>query len=147
MTDKSIWVYCDGACKQTGEGGYGVVIINDGKVTRLSGGYSCTTNNRMELLAVITALEYLPENSTVCLVCDSMYVLNSMALGWYIKWSVSGYTTCKNPTLWSRVQKLLPKFKSVTAHWVRGHEKNYYNELADSLASLRSEMSLIPDNL
>lgn len=140
------WVICDGSSKGDGSGGYGAVIVDQDKnVKVLSQGYRNTTNNRMEIMAVLKAMEYLPPGSSFKLICDSQYVLNTLSKGWLLSWIVSDFEGKKNADLWRQIAKLLPKFKNCTTHWIKGHQGHYYNELADSYASLSTELNLLND--
>ena len=128
-TPGSYDVYTDGGCDVNpgGNGGYGVVIINKdtGEYTELCGGLRCTTNNRMEMLATITALESLPGDSYVELYSDSQYVIETM---------LGHFRRSKNLDLWSRLDAAA-KDKRIRYIWVRGHAGNKYNERCDELAT------------
>lgn len=122
-----IQVYCDGACSgNPGPGGWAFVIpeLN----IELSGYEADTTNNRMELIAVIQALNYIGRNisaSEIEIITDSQYVVNTMTQGWQMK---------KNTDLWRILRKLLEVFKKVRWTWVKGHSLNIYNTRCDKLA-------------
>ena len=119
-----IEIYTDGACiGNPGPGGWGVVILNGSQNRFLSGGDSSTTNNRMELTAVIEALKNVDDND-VTIYSDSTYVINTITKGWKKN---------KNQDLWELLEKLLFK-KNVTWKWVKGHSGNEFNEKADQLA-------------
>ena len=121
-------VYTDGGCaiNPGGPGGIGVIIIApDGSKTEIRQGYISTTNNRMEMRAVITALMQIPAGSRVQLHSDSQYVINTITGGWRKK---------KNHDLWEMID-LFARDKDICWIWVRGHNGNQYNELCDSLAS------------
>lgn len=138
-----ILVYTDGSAKgNPGPGGYGVILRYKGKEKELSQGYRLTTNNRMELLAVITALESLKTNSIqVEVFSDSKYVIDSITKGWVFSWKQKGFKGKKNSDLWMRYLKLHDKFK-VTYHWVRGHNGHPENERCDELAVKAAENSV-----
>jgi ribonuclease HI len=136
---KSIVVYTDGATKETnpGAGGYGAVILKDGSVVKeLMGGYSFTTNNRQELLAVIHALEYLKREKEfkVTIYSDSQYVVNSIELKWVYGWAKkANFKNKKNEDLWREFISLHGHFE-LTMKWIRGHSGIKWNERADKLA-------------
>ena len=132
--------YTDGACSgNPGPGGWGVVMqakVGD-RVTKerqLKGGAKETTNNRMELLAVIVALEALNRDGVeVWVVSDSKYVIDSVDKGWVFNWEKKGFKGKKNPDLWMRFLRVYRKHK-VRFDWVKGHAGNPMNERADHLA-------------
>ena len=114
-----ISLYTDGASSgNPGPGGYGVVLKCAGRELELSGGYSLTTNNRMELLAVIKGLEAIRwTNAEVHVFSDSSYVVNAINKGWLENWQRKGFAKVKNPDLWMRLMQLL-KLHRVAFHWV-----------------------------
>ena len=135
--------YTDGACSgNPGPGGWGVLLIaREGetvlKERELSGGEADTTNNRMELLAAITALETLERPSSLTIVTDSAYVKNGVT-GWIHGWKRNGWKTAdrkpvKNVDLWQRLETALAPHR-VSWHWVKGHDGHPENERADKLA-------------
>ena len=133
-------LYTDGACKgNPGPGGWGVVIIKNGKsVDEIYGGELNTTNNRMELLAVIHGLNKIEEGDTVRVNTDSMYVKNGITL-WINKWVENGWKTAAkknvaNKDLWVKLQRIV-EVRKVTWNWVRGHSGDVGNERADFLAN------------
>lgn len=130
-----IYLYTDGASSgNPGPGGYGVVLKCGGRELELSGGFALTTNNRMELLAVIKGLEAIRwSNAEVHVVSDSAYVVNAINKGWIYGWEKKGFDKVKNPDLW---QRLLPLFRMhrVTFHWIKGHAGHPENERCDALA-------------
>lgn len=136
---KRIEIYTDGACSgNPGPGGYGAVLLYNGARKELSEGYSLTTNNRMELLGVIKALEALKEKCEVTLYSDSKYVVDAATKGWAVKWRGNGWrksdkSKALNPDLWERLLELL-EYHSVTFVWVKGHADNVENERCDELA-------------
>lgn len=130
-----IYLYTDGASSgNPGPGGYGVVLKCGSYEMELSGGFARTTNNRMELLAVIKGLEAVKwKNAEVHVVSDSSYVVNAINKGWLFNWESKGFSKAKNPDLW---QRLLPLYRShrVTFHWIKGHAGHPENERCDALA-------------
>jgi ribonuclease HI len=130
-----IIMYTDGAASgNPGPGGYGTVLISGKHRKDLSEGYRLTTNNRMELLAVIAGLEALKvENSKVTIYSDSKYVVDAVVKGWVFDWQKKGFKKKKNIDLWQRFLKIYPKHQ-VTFQWVKGHANIPGNELADQLA-------------
>ena len=137
---KRLDIYTDGACSgNPGRGGYGVVMLYNEHKKELSAGYKLTTNNRMELMAVIVGLEMLKEPCIVELYSDSKYVVDSVEKGWVYGWKKRGWIKSNkepalNVDLWERLLPLLQKHK-VTFHWVKGHADNLYNERCDFLAT------------
>jgi len=130
-----ITIYTDGSSKgNPGPGGYGIVLISGPHRKELSQGFKLTTNNRMELLGVIVALESLKiENSTVTIYTDSKYVVDSVEKGWVFSWVKKNYAGKKNPDLWNRFLQIYPKHK-VKFVWVKGHANNKENNVCDKLA-------------
>tara|TARA_B110000211_G_C14084697_1_gene556152 strand:+ start:2496 stop:2963 length:468 start_codon:yes stop_codon:yes gene_type:complete len=144
--DKVI-IYTDGSAKgNPGNGGYGVVLLSGGFQKNLSQGYVLTTNNRMELLAVITGLESLKRSCEVMVYSDSKYVIDSVEKRWVFGWEKKGFKGKKNPDLWKRFLKIY-KQHQVKFTWVKGHAGNKYNEVCDVLAVTAAESkNLIPDS-
>lgn len=136
---KKVTIYTDGACSgNPGPGGYGVILEFDGQEKELSAGYKHTTNNRMELMAIITGLEALKEPCKVDLYSDSRYIVDAVNKGWARRWQENGWKRnkkemAKNPDLWERLLKLLDKHQ-VAFHWVKGHADHPQNERCDQLA-------------
>ena len=130
-----IEVFTDGACRgNPGVGGWGVLFIIDGEETTLYGGEENTTNNRMELLAVIVALEKIKkENQRVHIYTDSKYVSESVEKKWVFNWKKKGFKNKKNPDLWLRFLKIYNKHE-IKFIWVKGHNNNPLNERCDYLA-------------
>lgn len=128
-------IYTDGASRgNPGPGGYGVVMIAGSLRRELSEGFRLTTNNRMELLSVIVALETLKKEETVATVySDSKYVVDSVELKWVMGWEKKGFKDKKNPDLWMRFLKIYRKHK-VKFVWVKGHASNKENNRCDELA-------------
>ena len=145
---KRVVAWTDGACSgNPGPGGYGVVLTWNGQRKELAAGFRRTTNNRMEILAVIAALESFTERCAITIHSDSQYVVNAVAQGWARKWQAAGWRRgpklrerALNPDLWERLLKLLMKHQ-VKLDWVRGHDGVAENERADALAvaALRTE--------
>lgn len=136
---KKVVIYTDGACSgNPGAGGYGVVLLYGGKRKEMSEGYRLTTNNRMEVLAVIKGLEALKEPCQVTLYSDSKYVVDAIEKGWVTKWKANGWYRNKkekasNVDLWERLLVQLERHQ-VTFRWVKGHADNPENERCDELA-------------
>ena len=130
-----IFLYTDGAASgNPGPGGYGVVLKCAGLVKEMSGGFELTTNNRMELLAVIKGLEAIRwEEATVEVWSDSQYVVKALTEGWLENWIRKGFKKVKNPDLWQRFIPLYRKHH-VTFHWIKGHAGHPENERCDRLA-------------
>lgn len=135
MTDSIIELYTDGASRgNPGPGGYGVVLKCGAHYKEISAGYACTTNNRMELLAVIVGLEALKrKNAVVHVYSDSSYVVKAVNEGWLQKWILKGIEKQKNPDLWQRFLQIYKKHR-VTFYWVKGHAGHPENERCDKLA-------------
>ena len=130
-----ITIYTDGAARgNPGQGGYGVVLMSGVHRKELSQGFKLTTNNRMELLAVIVGLEALKnEGSIVEIFTDSRYVVDSVEKGWVFDWEKTAFKKKKNPDLWMRFLKVYRKHK-VKFHWIKGHSMIKENEVCDQLA-------------
>ena len=135
-----IEIYTDGAAKgNPGRGGYGVLLRFNGVVKELSEGFRMTTNNRMELLAVIVGLESLKTNQyPVHIYSDSKYVIDSISKKWVFNWVKTGFKGKKNKDLWLRYLEIHPKFNLVF-HWVKGHAGHIENERCDVLAVAAAE--------
>lgn len=137
---KHVDIYTDGACRgNPGIGGWGAVLVYRGREKELSGGERETTNNRMELTAVIEALAALKESCEVTLTSDSKYVIDALERGWAKGWEARGWKRSDkgealNPDLWKRLLKLTEKHK-ITYVWVKGHAGHPYNERCDKLAT------------
>ena len=135
-----IKIYTDGACKgNPGVGGWGAIIMHNEKNIELFGGENDTTNNRMELKAVIMALKETPTNLELTIYTDSTYVQKGIS-EWIKNWKVNNWRSSnkkpvKNKDLWVELNDLCQKNK-VTWKWVKGHSNNKYNDLADELATL-----------
>lgn len=135
MNDKTITIYTDGAARgNPGPGGYGIVLICNPYRKEISEGYRKTTNNRMELLAVIVALESLKQiPSNVILYSDSKYVTDAINKNWIDDWTKRNFNKIKNPDLWKRFIEIWRKHK-VNFVWIKGHSDNKENNLCDQLA-------------
>lgn len=131
----TIYLYTDGAASgNPGPGGWGVVLKCGALRKEMSGGFRLTTNNRMELLAVIMGLEAIKwENATVEVWSDSSYVVKAVSEGWLPKWIATGFKKKKNADLWLRFQEVSSRHK-VTFHWLKGHAGHPENERCDRLA-------------
>jgi len=130
-----IKIYTDGAAKgNPGPGGYGVVMTAGKHRKEFSAGFRLTTNNRMELLSVIVALESIKtEKADVEIWSDSKYVVDAVEKGWVFGWQKKDFKGKKNDDLWRRFLKIYPKHR-VTFHWLKGHNGHPENELCDKLA-------------
>lgn len=136
MTERQlIYLYTDGASSgNPGPGGYGAILRCGNYEKELSGGFACTTNNRMELLAVIKGLEAVKwEHARVIVTSDSSYVVNAINQGWLEGWIRRGWKKVKNPDLWQRLLPLLRRHE-VSFQWIRGHNGHPENERCDFLA-------------
>ncbi|MAJ90394.1 MAG: ribonuclease HI [Flavobacteriales bacterium] len=136
----SIIIYTDGAAKgNPGRGGYGVVLISGNYRKELFQGFRLTTNNRMELLAVIVALEAINNRAAKTIIySDSKYVVDSIEKNWVFKWEKTNFKNKKNPDLWIRFLAIY-KTIDVSFVWVKGHNNNLENERCDFLAVKASE--------
>ncbi len=136
---KTVEIYTDGACSgNPGPGGWGAILRYQGREKCLSGGEAMTTNNRMELTAVISALEALKEPCAVELHSDSKYVVDALDKGWALKWRANGWKKpdkkpALNPELWERLLGLA-EIHELRCHWVKGHADNEFNNRCDALA-------------
>lgn len=128
-------LYTDGSSRgNPGPGGFGVLLRSGIHCKEISEGYILTTNNRMELLAVITGLEALRKpGSEVTVFSDSSYVCDAVNKGWVFKWEVKNFSGKKNPDLWMRFLKIYRKHK-VKLVWIKGHAGHVENERCDTLA-------------
>jgi ribonuclease HI len=153
MADEVV-IYTDGACSgNPGPGGYGVVLISGSHRKEISGGFRLTTNNRMELLAAIIALEALKRNGTVVrLHTDSQYLVNAVNKGWLFNWEMKRFAKKKNPDLWIRFLEVYRRHH-VTFRWVKGHNNDPENERCDILAvtaakgpDRQEDVGYIPDS-
>lgn len=135
MRANEITIYTDGAASgNPGPGGYGVVMIYGRHRLEKSQGYKLTTNNRMELMAVITGLEALKKpGSNVVVYTDSKYVADAVEKGWVFQWESKMFKKKKNPDLWMRFLKVY-RTHNVRFVWIKGHANNVENERCDKLA-------------
>ncbi|MGB1282682.1 MAG: ribonuclease HI [Schleiferiaceae bacterium] len=141
-----VTIYTDGAASgNPGPGGYGVVLESSaGHRKELSGGFRKTTNNRMELLAVVVGLRELKSTEvTVTVVSDSKYVVDAINKGWLRSWVKKGFKDKKNPDLWRLMIPLLDKYNP-TFQWVKGHNNHPQNERCDALAVQASKQPNLP---
>lgn len=131
----NITIYTDGSSRgNPGPGGYGIVFLAGNKMKEVSAGYRLTTNNRMELLSVIVALESLKGHGHhVTVVSDSKYVVDSINQKWIWGWAQKNFKGKKNQDLWERFLEIWPKHH-VRMQWVKGHADNPFNEKCDQLA-------------
>ncbi len=138
----TIYLYTDGAAKgNPGRGGYGVVLKSGPHYKELSEGYRLTTNNRMELLAVIKGLEEIKnKGSQVIVVSDSKYVVEAVEKGWLWNWIKIGFKDKKNKDLWIRFVNIYRQHQ-VKFQWIKGHNGHLENERCDQLAVAASEKS------
>ncbi len=136
---KTVTLYTDGACSgNPGAGGWAAILLFGEHKKELSGGERATTNNRMELTAVIKGLEALKEPCIVELYSDSRYIIDALEKGWAVGWRKRGWVKgdkkpALNPDLWARLLDLCEVHK-VNLHWVKGHASNEYNNRCDQLA-------------
>ena len=141
---KTVTIYTDGACSgNPGPGGWGAILIYGSHKRELSGGEADTTNNRMELTAVIQALSLLKEPCIVELWSDSKYVIDGLETGWARGWQKRGWIKSDkkpalNPDLWGRLLEL-ESLHTLRYHWVKGHAENEYNNRCDELAVAESQ--------
>jgi len=143
----TIFLYTDGAASgNPGPGGYGIVLKCGEHCKELSGGFAKTTNNRMELLAVIIGLEQIKwENATVIVTSDSKYVVDAVTKGWLFNWERTRFNKKKNPDLWMRFLSIYRKH-NVTFQWIKGHAGHPENERCDRLAVEAYGQSNLPED-
>ena len=140
---KTVVIYTDGACQgNPGPGGWAAILSYAGKKKELSGGEAQTTNNRMEIMAVIAGLEALKEPCGVELYSDSRYVIDALEKGWVYSWRRNGWMRSNNKPalnadLWERMIPLI-ETHHVHYHWVKGHANNAMNNRCDKLAVAES---------
>jgi len=147
MEVPKITIYTDGAARgNPGPGGYGIVMLSGPHRKEIAQGYRHTTNNRMELLAVIVALETLKiEGSDVTVYTDSKYVADAVEKRWVFEWVKKRFKGKKNPDLWTRFLKIYEKH-NVRFVWVKGHADNPLNERCDQLAVEASMLPGLPED-
>jgi ribonuclease HI len=133
-------IYTDGSARgNPGNGGYGVVMISGTHRKELSAGYRLTTNNRMELLAVIVAIESMKlPNLHITVFTDSKYVCEAVEKRWVFNWVKIGFKDKKNPDLWRRFLELYPKH-TIQFKWIKGHAGHPLNERCDQLATAAAD--------
>ena len=149
---KSVIIFTDGACSgNPGPGGYGVILQFGDRTKEISQGFKKTTNNRMELRAVIAALSALKEPCQVTLYSDSKYIVDAVRNGWARRWQKNDWKRNKrdyalNPDLWEELLSLLDIHK-VEMRWIRGHSGHPENEIADRLAVNAASGEILFDDL
>ncbi len=149
---KRIKLYSDGACSgNPGPGGYGVILKYNEHEKEFFAGYKSTTNNRMEMMAIIVGLESLNETCQVDVYSDSKYIVDAVNQGWALKWEANNWKRnkkemAKNIDLWVRLLDLLEKHK-VTMNWVKGHAGHPENERCDELAVAAAASSNLLDDV
>ena len=137
---KHVEIYTDGACRgNPGPGGWGAILVYQGKEKELSGGEKNTTNNRMELTAAIESLKALKEPCQVTLTSDSKYLVDGIQKGWAASWKKKGWkksdnSPALNPDLWDELLTLVDRHE-IEWVWVKGHVGHPYNERCDALAT------------
>ena len=146
---RRVTIYTDGACSgNPGPGGYGVILASGEKKREMSAGFRQTTNNRMELWAVIAGLEALRYRCRVTLHTDSQYVTQGIVQGWAARWRANGWQRNKkekavNPDLWGRLLDLCAQHE-IEFVWVKGHAGHLENELCDKLAVTAAQGQNLP---
>ena len=142
-----ILLFTDGAASgNPGPGGYGAILRCAGREKELSGGFALTTNNRMELLAVITGLEAIRwDGATVDVWSDSTYVVKAVTEGWLETWVRTGFKKKKNQDLWLRYRKAASRL-NVRVHWIKGHAGHPENERCDALAVAARSLPSLPQD-
>jgi ribonuclease HI len=147
----TVVIYTDGACiGNPGPGGYGAVLLYGERRREISGGFRLTTNNRMEIMAVVAALETLTKPCQVEVHSDSQYVVNAMSKGWAARWKANGWRRNKremaiNPDLWERLLGLC-QTQEVEFRWLRGHSGHPENERCDRLAVAAARQANLPSD-
>ncbi len=140
IQNKTVFIFTDGACRgNPGPGGWGALLRYDGRERSLYGAELQTTNNRMELLAVISSLAILKRSCTIEVTTDSQYVRNGITQ-WVFKWKQNGWRgsdkkPVKNKDLWERLDQEVQRHEGIKWHWVRGHSGHPENTIADQLAN------------
>lgn len=149
---KKVLIYTDGSSRgNPGPGGYGALLLYGQHQKERSGGFKKTTNNRMELMAVITALEALQQPCEVQVFSDSKYVIDALVKGWIHGWRQRGWVKAdkkpvKNTDLWKRLYEASQAHK-VEWKWVKGHAGNKYNERCDYLATFAAQGKNLPEDI
>lgn len=148
---KEVTIYTDGACLgNPGPGGYGAVLLYGTRRREISGGFRRTTNNRMEIMAVIAALETLKEPCRVTLYSDSQYMVNAISQGWARRWKANGWKRNRreeavNPDLWERLLRQCDRHQA-DFRWLRGHSGIEENERCDQLAVAAAQEADLPED-
>lgn len=148
---KKIDIYTDGgALGNPGKGGYGAILVYGDHRKEISGGYQHTTNNRMEMMACIKALEMLKEPCEVTIYSDSKYLVDSVMKGWAKRWRANNWKRNKkdkaeNIDLWEKMLELLDKHK-VTFNWVKGHSGHPENERCDEMVKEAASQENLPED-
>lgn len=144
---QAVTIFTDGSCilHDNGRGGYGALLIYGNITKELYGGYTLTTNNRMELAAAIFALEELKVPCQVTIYTDSRYVTEPINKKWIYNWIKKDFSGIKNPDLWKRLLPLL-SVHQITFNWVKGHNNGACpgNEKADELAAIGASLPNLP---
>ena len=148
---KTVEMFTDGACSgNPGPGGWGTILRYGGHTLELSGGYRLTTNNRMEIFAVISGLERLKEPCRVLIYSDSKYVVDAVNQGWVYGWKKKGWVKSNkekalNPDLWQRLLDEMSRHE-VEFNWVKGHDGHPENERCDELATTAAAQENLPED-
>ena len=144
---KKIEMFTDGACSgNPGPGGWGTILRYKNIEKELSGGFALTTNNRMELLAVISGLEAIRwDGATVDVWSDSTYVVKAVTEGWLESWVRTGFKKKKNQDLWLRYREAASRL-NVRFHWIKGHAGHPENERCDALAVAARSLPSLPND-
>lgn len=147
MKGPAVTIFTDGAARgNPGPGGYGIILMSGQHRKELSGGFRHTTNNRMELLAVILALEALKiDGSEVTIYTDSKYVADAVTKGWVFGWASKRFKGKKNPDLWIRFLEVYKKHQ-VKFVWIKGHNDHPLNDRCDQLAVEASMRPGLPED-
>ena len=147
MQKPAIYLFTDGAASgNPGPGGYGAILRCGSLEKEFSGGFRLTTNNRMELLAVITGLEAIRwEGAQVEIYSDSSYVVNAVTQGWLEEWKRAGFKKKKNCDLWLRFDAVAQRHR-LNFHWIKGHAGHPENERCDALAVAARSLPDLPED-
>ena len=149
LAGQNLEIWTDGACSgNPGPGGYGIIFKCNGQTKARSGGFGLTTNNRMEIMAAIVALETLKEKTQTVIYSDSQYLVDAMMKGWAKKWKANHWMRNNkdkaiNPDLWDRLLRLCD-LHTVEFRWVRGHDSQTENEWCDQLAEAAAHQPDLP---
>ena len=148
---KHVEIFTDGACSgNPGAGGWAAILMYGAHKKEISGGYRLTTNNRMEIMAVLKAFEALKEPCRVTLCSDSKYVIDALSLGWAKKWRANGWMRTKrdsaqNPDLWAKLLDITDKH-DIKYIWIKGHSGHPENERCDELAVSAYGQASLPED-